>query len=78
MTGRPPTTVEGEVRRIVRRLQGPHGALVDRDRLEAMATLLRQVEQGANYGKAPREQLVRIAAHAQAWVEVIDAGKAAQ
>lgn len=70
-SGRPPTTTEGEVRRIVRRLHGPHGALVDADRQQAMHALLRQIDQGVRYGGAPREQLVRLAAHAQAWAEVI-------
>lgn len=70
-TGRPPTTTEGEVRRIVRRLRGPAGILADADRMQAMTTMLRQIDQGVRYGRPPREQLVHLAAHAQAWAEEI-------
>ena len=72
MTGRPPTTTEGEVRRLVRRLRGPAGAMATHDRLQAIDALMRQIVQGTNYGRPGREHLLRLAAHAQAWAEELE------
>jgi hypothetical protein len=68
VSGRPPTTVEGEVRATVRQLRGL--GVSNASRLGVMRALLDTTGQAVRYGGTPdRRALVRLAAHAQAWAE---------
>lgn len=73
MTGRPPTTAQGRVRAIVKRMQGVHGAIAPRDRYRAMHALMGNVHRGFGSGSDPElHDLEALAAHALAWAEEIE------
>lgn len=67
--GRPPTTVEGEVRAVSRQLRRPQGVLLVVDRVTVMRALLAQAERAASVGVVDRQALVKLAAHSIAWAE---------
>ena len=70
MSGRPPSTIEGEVRAAVRRLRGVSGDMDPLNRLAVIAALSTQLNRSVRYTGAPdTASLVRLAAHAQVWAE---------
>jgi hypothetical protein len=73
MTGRPPSTVEGQVKQLARRLRGPGGVMGTLDRLHVMKSLMAQADGQARYADGPDPSLLcRLAAHAIVWAEELD------
>lgn len=71
--GRPPSTVEGRARKIVRDLRAANGDMRAFERLEVMQALLNQARASARYAGTPDiAGLIRLAAHALVWAEEIE------
>ena len=75
MSGRPPSTVEGEVRKMARKVRGASGDMDPFNRLAVIAALSGQLTHGVRYNGAPDKwSLIRLAAHAQVWAEELEEG----
>lgn len=73
MSGRPPSTVEGQVKALTRRLRTPNGDMGTLERLAIMRNLLGQADGQARYSGEPDPALLmKLAAHCVVWAEALE------
>lgn len=71
--GRPPTTVDGQLRAATRRVAA---SMPPGDRLAVMEALLRNIATEVRMSRRPaQDALVRLAAHCLAWANETEAGE---
>lgn len=69
-------TVDSQLRRHVRRLEGPHGAMNERDRFVAMSRKWAGITHAAAYDTQPQSaDLLALAAHCVVWAKELDADR---
>lgn len=74
MSGRPATTIEGQVRSMVKRLSSVNGSMDPQSRLSVMGRLLQNAATEVRYNGTPApESLIRLAAHCIAWANETEA-----